>query len=51
MMAPMANDVETTGQDAETVPLNLHKDSMSAQSLDLKDDHGMQTAPSRDISQ
>jgi hypothetical protein len=44
-MAPMATDVGSTGRDAESIPLNLDSNNLSADSLNLKDEHGMQTSP------
>jgi hypothetical protein len=41
----MATDVGSTGRDAESIPLNLDSNNLSADSLNLKDEHGMQTSP------
>ena len=40
MMAPITEASSKNGQTMETDLLNLHKDDLSAQSLDLKDHHG-----------
>jgi hypothetical protein len=40
MMAPTSETLNNNGQTTETDVLNLHKDDLSAQSLDLKDNHG-----------